>query len=360
MGNQAVTQQTDMQTTTDIDIEVIGNAGVLTLNRPEVLNASSIPMLDAFSQILQRWSDDPSIKSVILTGTGEKAFCAGGDVPSAFRAKQDGYEDFLDQYFRKEYTLIYDIYKFPKPFVSLINGVCMGGGIGLSIYGKHRVLSEHVKMAMPETKIGFFTDIGGTFFLNRAPGYLGTMLALTGKTLGYQDSLFAGWGTDFVPYANFAELKARLVQASSADEVRAAIASMSQPIGRAPLEDFQLLIDTCFQYDRVEDILEALETNGSEQALMWLNELKVLSPISLKVELALLRRHLDMDLKDVIIREFRTCQRFMRGHDFFEGVRALLIDKDKTPKWSHSSVDKVTSEMVEEYFTPLMEKELVL
>lgn len=354
------TQQVNMERTTDIDIEVVGNTGILTLNRPDVLNASSIPMLDGFREALRHWRSDDRVQCVILQGAGGKAFCAGGDVSSVYRAKQAGEEEFLDQYFRKEYTLIYDIYKFPKPFVSLIDGVCMGGGIGLSIYGSHRILSERVKMAMPEMKIGFFTDIGGTYFLNRAPGYSGTMLALTGRTLGYNDAMFAGWGTHFVPSEHFGELKNRLLQIQSSNDVTAAVQSMAQPVERAPLEDHQLLMDTCFQYDHLEDIMEALEANGSEQALMWLNELKVLSPISLKVQLASLRRHRDMDLKDVIIREYRTCQRFMRGHDFFEGVRALLVDKDKMPKWSNSSIDKVTERMVEEYFTPLMERELVL
>lgn len=355
---QNLAEKTEKMTTNDLLVSQEGSAGILTLNRPEVLNASSIPMLDAFSQTLKDWENDPSIKLVLLQGAGGKAFCAGGDVRSVYHAKQADEWDYTDQYFRKEYMLIGKIGKFPKPFISLIDGICMGGGIGLSIHGTHKILTERVKMAMPETKIGFFTDIGAGLFLNQAPGYLGTYLGLMGDILELADALYAGWGTHYVPSGQLNALQQALTEANDDQAIEKILQQFAERAPEAPLAEKLNVINDCFKFDTIEEIFKALKAHSEPATDEWLEQLQKYSPTSLKVQLALLRKLKKHKLDDVLVREFRACQRFMRGHDFFEGVRALLVDKDQSPKWSPSKISKVKDSDVKEYFTPLMEKEL--
>ncbi len=344
----------------EILFEIKDGLGVITLNRPKVMNSISHGMILEMEKVLPGWEKDPKVKAVILRGAGDRAFCAGGDVVGLYREMKDGSGGTLRRdFFRDEYIVNRRIYRFAKPWISLIDGIDMGGGVGLSAHGSHSVASEKFLFAMPETTIGLFPDVGGGYFLTRLQGALGTFLALTSHRLKAADALWAGIVDAFVPSAKMNDLQAALGAADlsgpDADrKVDAVIAQFAGDAGMPTLPALMPEIDRCFSAESVGEIVSRLKAQPGEWAAKQLAALLKLSPLSMAITLEQLKRCANRSFEDVMTIEYRMSQACMReGHDFFEGVRALLVDKDQKPKWNPATVEGVTRDMVEAHFKPV-------
>lgn len=334
-----------------------GGIGWITLDRPNALNALSLAMIRDLSHLLQDWAENSSIKSVIIQGAGDKAFCAGGDVRAIYEAKKRGDPHIPDAFFREEYALNTYIHRYPKPYISLIDGIAMGGGLGISVNGSHRLVTERALLAMPETGIGFFPDVGATTFLNAAPGKVGLYLGLTGTRLKAEDALWAKLATHFIPASSLSQFKEALTKGSSLEEALA-IYCQEGPEGGF-LERHQELIEQHFCHSSLAHILESLKKDSSPFAQNTYNTLLAKSPTSLAVVFRQLTQD-KLDFNENMKQEFRLSQRFVASHDFAEGVRAVLIDKDHSPHWKPETIDKITSEQIDPYFASLGTKELIL
>jgi len=340
----------------DILFERRGVAGVVTLNRPQALNAVSLAMVRALAQQLARWDGDPAVTRVIVTANGGRAFSAGGDLRALYDFGRAGRHDEALEYFREEYALNAQIKRYRKPYVALIDGIVMGGGVGISVHGSHRVAGDKFTFAMPEVSIGFFPDVGGTWFLPRLPGQLGTYCALTGGRLNAADGVKAGIATHRVASIRFPDLIDALCGAVPVD---ALLGAFAQPAGEASVVAQQAAIDRLFTGAGVEDILAALDAeagrNGTQAAFASGTAalMRTKSPTSLKLVLEQMRRGATLDFAQCMRTEFRIVSRVVRGHDFYEGIRALLIDKDQAPRWRPSALADVSATEVERYFAPL-------
>lgn len=346
--------------TDDVRFEVRGGFGWITLDRQRALNALTLEVIRAMQAQLDAWAEDSSIGAVLIEGAGEKAFCAGGDVVAVRRSRLEAGDtdtptQFMLDFFGDEYRLNRTIAEFPKPYVALLDGVTMGGGVGISVHGDFRIATDRTLFAMPETGIGLFPDVGGGWFLPRCPGELGTYLALTGVPVRAADGLYAEAATHFVPSEKLADLTEALQSLSLSGDVSGAISALladfAAPAGEAPLAPHRALIDAAFCYDSVEEIIAALRNDGGTFAIETADLLESRSPTSLKMTLELMRRGARCaSLAEDLEMEFALVQSFLTGTDFFEGVRALLVDKDRTPKWAPDSLAAVGPEMVAAYF----------
>ena len=338
----------------EILFERRGRLGLVTLNRPKALNALSLGMLAAFHQQLLAWAADDDVAAVAVTGAGGKAFCAGGDVASLYRdglaqRRGDGDGAACRDFFRNEYRLDRLTARYPKPYVSLIDGVFMGGGVGISCHGTHRVVTEKALFAMPETAIGLFPDVGASYLLPRLPGKIGNYLGLTGARLKAADLLYAGIATAYVPSAKLEQLLAALADApENASGVIAAFAET--PVEASELAALREQIDRCFGADDVGGMLERLDGEGSDWAAATAAGLRRMSPTSLKLTLEATRRGAALSLEECFVMEYRLSQGCMAGGDFYEGVRAVLIDKDKSPRWSPERLEEVTEALIAAHF----------
>jgi enoyl-CoA hydratase/carnithine racemase len=344
----------------EILFEVKDGLGVMTLNRPKVLNSLSYNIILEMERVMPQWEKDPAVKAVILRGAGEKAFCAGGDVAGLYREMRDDPNGTLRRdFFRDEYIVNRRIYRYAKPWISLIDGIDMGGGVGMSVHGSHSVASEKFLFAMPETTIGLFPDVGGGYFLTRLPGALGTFLALTSHRLRAADALWAGIVDAYVPSAKIDDLQAALGAAdlsgpNANGKVDRVIAQFAEDAGAPGLPAMMQDIDRCFSAETLPEIVANLKKMGGEWADKQLAALMKLSPISMAITLEQLKRCANRSFEDAMTIEYRMSQRCMqKGHDFFEGVRALLIDKDQKPKFNPPTIEGVTPAMVEEHFRPV-------
>ncbi|MBS0520589.1 MAG: enoyl-CoA hydratase/isomerase family protein [Proteobacteria bacterium] len=344
----------------EILFEVKDGLGVITLNRPKALNSLSHGMILEMEKVLPQWEKDSAIKAVVVRGAGDRAFCAGGDVANLYREMRDNPSGTTRRdFFRDEYIVNRRIYRFAKPWISLIDGIDMGGGVGLSVHGSHSVATEKFLFAMPETTIGLFPDVGGGYFLSRLPGALGTFLALTSHRLKAADALWAKIVQAYVPSARINDLQAALGAAdlSGPDanrKVDKVIAGFAEDPGLPTLPAMMKDIDSCFSAESLSEIVVKLGKHGGEWAAKQLAALMKLSPLSMAITLEQLKRCANRSFEDTMTIEYRMSQRCMqKGHDFFEGVRALLIDKDQKPKWNPAAVEGVTREMVEEHFKPV-------
>lgn len=334
-----------------------GAAGIVTLNRPKALNALTLGMVRALHRRLALWADDARVRLVVIEGTGEKAFCAGGDIRVLYEWGRARDPTFL-AFYREEYRLNRLIKRYLKPYVALIDGIVMGGGVGVSVHGSHRVAGERLVFAMPETGIGLFPDVGGTWFLPRCPGATGMYLALTGARLNVADALHCGLVTHHVPSERFGALREALCAGAAADD---AIAGFAADSGPAPLARRRTCIDRCFSGDSVEDILARLDTETGPDA-GWAREtaatIRAKSPTSLKIAFRQVRAGAGLSFEDCMRLEFRIVSRIFRGHDFFEGTRATVIDKDGAPRWRPARLDAVDDDAIAAYFAPLGADEL--
>ena len=351
-----------MSETADILLEVTNGTGFITLNRPQALNALTFPMIRELIPQLMAWQEDASVKAVLIRGAGDRAFCAGGDVRAVWEAGRRG-DSLTADFFREEYSLNRLIHVFSKPYLALIDGVTMGGGVGLSVHGSHRVAGDRTMVAMPEVGIGLFPDVGGSYFLPRLPGRLGLFLAFTGWRLDAGDAVYCGLATDYVPSERMDDLAAAFAavdwrEAAPETLVDRIIDDFKAEPPASQLKPHQAVIDHCFSARSVESVLAALDEAKDDWAAKVAGMIRKQAPTSLKVAFAQLERGAELDFDQAMIQEYRLSQAFMAGEDFYEGIRALLIDKDRKPKWRPASLAEVTPEMVESHFAPLGERDL--
>uniref|UniRef100_A0A7S4QIR7 3-hydroxyisobutyryl-CoA hydrolase n=1 Tax=Ditylum brightwellii TaxID=49249 RepID=A0A7S4QIR7_9STRA len=364
------------------------NLGIIQLNNPSALNALTLDMVRSLNHILPQWQSEKSLRATLMIGSNEcrrPAFCSGGDVRAVYDAgiqRTNGEKHGWGKkglatadFFREEYTLNHRIatQSTTKPQVSLWDGIVMGGGVGLSIHGKYRIATENTLFAMPETGIGLFPDVGGMYWLSRLKGGLGKYIALTGCRLKADDLLYAGIATHFVPSNKLEDLKAALVEATDSTEEGDCVASVLMSFHEKPslsasfLEKHRTNIDANFGKDKssVEEIIESLKSEGENKfGQETISSLSKMSPTSLKVTLEGVKRGATLsNIAEVLKMEYRMSQGFMRAanSDFYEGIRALLVDKDRNPKWNPAMLEEVTDDMVESFFQELGdENELIL
>lgn len=338
-----------------------GPLAEIILTREKALNALSLDMIQQSDSYLTAWAENPAVQVVAVYGAGEKAFCAGGDVRAVWDSHKAG-GALPRAYFRHEYTLNRRVRHFPKPYLALIDGATMGGGVGISVHGTYRIAGENTVVAMPETGIGFIPDVGTTHVLSRLPGQVGMYMALTGARLGPADAVHAGLATHYVPSSEVLRIPDALVAVSTDTDMTAVIdrvlSDKAVDPGPAPIAGLRERIDRCFAGDSVEAIMDALERDGSDWANATLASLNRMSPTSMKLTHAALRRAESMDFDDCLKMEYRLSQACMAGHDFHEGIRAVLVDKDKSPMWSPARVEDVDNETVAAAFQSLGDDEL--
>ncbi|MCG8490670.1 MAG: enoyl-CoA hydratase/isomerase family protein [Sneathiellales bacterium] len=340
----------------EILFEQKGQLGVITLNRPKALNALTHEMAIALDQKLVDWASDESVQAVLIKGTGEKAFCAGGDIVKLYNEGKAG-GDYPFRFYHDEYLCNARVKHFPKPYIAFIDGIVMGGGVGVSVHGSHRIATERTLFAMPESGIGLFPDVGGTYFLPRCPGELGMYLGLTGARLKAADTVYAGVANAYINSANLDGLEQSLSSMQfSADphgDVDQMIAVFAEDPGVAPIAENRTAIDRHFAHNSVDDILASLEEDGSDWALKNAASLRAKSPTSMKVTCRQIREGADKNFDECMKLEWRMVNRIIKGVDFYEGTRAVVIDKDQSPVWSPASLDEVSEEDVAQYFAPL-------
>lgn len=351
----------------EVILKTIGTKGLITLNRPKALNALNLSMIRKIYPQMTKWENDPHTTMVIIKGTGDKAFCAGGDVRAVTEAAKVG-DPLSQNFFKEEYILNNKIGTYGIPYIALIDGITMGGGVGLSVHGTFRVATERTLFAMPETAIGLFPDVGGGYFLPRLGGKLGIYLALTGFRLKGRDVYKSGVATHFVQSSKLAELEEALLAMDNPkqQDIAHLIDSFQQQSTDIPDKDFVLephieQIDRLFDGQTVEEICQNLQSDGSEWATKHLESLRTMSPTSLKITLRQLLEGGAMNLQECLQMEYRLSQRCAEDHDFTEGVRAVLVEKDQNPKWQPATIEEVTQERVDWYFSSLpSERELTL
>jgi len=333
-----------------------GAIGLITLNRPKALNALTHAMCVSMKAQLATWAGDGAVKCIVIQGTGERAFCAGGDIRTLYDSGRAG-TPYAVEFYRDEYLLNAAIKHYPKPYVTLLRGFVMGGGVGVSLHGSHRIADESMLFAMPETGIGLFPDVGGSFFLPRLPGETGMFLGLTGTRLKTGDALHARLATHFVPAARRETLLEQLADGKSPD---AALHELAEPMTADTLPEYQAKIDRVFSNKSVEAILAMLDTDSSPWAKETAKVMRTKSPTATKLAFRQIRNGKTLGFDDCMRMEFRMVHRVIAGHDFYEGVRATIIDKDGAPKWKPSSLAEVGERDIDAYFEPLGDKELPL
>jgi enoyl-CoA hydratase len=330
----------------DVLVNVRQGVGLITLNRPKAINSLTHSMVAAISPVLTDWADNEDVHTVVVDGAGERGLCAGGDIVAIYHsAKADGAE--ARQFWYDEYLLNAQIAGLAKPYVALMDGIVMGGGVGVAAHGSVRVVTDTTKMAMPEVGIGFIPDVGGTFILSRAPGLLGLHAALTGTTFGAGDAIAMDFADHFVPNDAIGTFKEAVI----ADGVDAALAAHAAEPPASQFLAQREWIDRCYAADTAADIVAALR--GDDAGTEAADLIETRSPVSVSVALEAVRRATKLDtLEDVLRQEYRTSCGSLRSHDLVEGIRAQVIDKDRKPKWSPASLTAVTTADVEAYFAP--------
>jgi len=330
----------------DLEVSVQGRLGVLTLARPQALNALTEAMVHALTIQLCDWRMDPAIGAVLIKAVPGRAFCAGGDIRHVADAVKAGHIEEITPFFAAEYRMNWRIKHYPKPYIALIDGIVMGGGVGVSVHGSHRLVTDNALFAMPETGIGMFPDVGGTYFLPRLPGHLGFLLGLTGRRLRGAECVAAGVATDWVAADRLDALVAALAAVTD-DDYEGVIDAFRQPLGEAGSLEWPAA--DAFGESDAAAIAARLQSEDPELAA----ELASKSPLAVCVALEQLRRGGELDFADCMRLEFGLVHRLLQRPDFVEGVRALIVDKDKAPRWSHAAVADVSPQEVVACFEPV-------
>ena len=341
----------------DIRFERIGKAGCVTLTRDKALNALTHDMAKALHRALIAWAGDDAVALVIIRAEG-RAFCAGGDIMDIYHAGKAG--NPLTGFFADEYLLNLYIEQFAKPYVALVDGIVMGGGVGISLHGSHRVFADRAVFAMPEVGIGFFPDVGGSHFLPRLPGRVGMWLGLTGSRIKQGDCLKAGLATHAVASADLPEVFEKLCETGNPDTTLAAFASDPPP--QMPDADYAAIAHH-FSADTLTDIVASLEqgrAGGDDFAIRTFAAMETKSPTSLHVAFRQISEGRGQPMNVCMRMEYRILHRMLRGHDFYEGIRAALIDKGDTPSWHPSSLEAIDEQEIDAYFAPLGDQELAI
>jgi len=332
----------------EILIRVDGSVGLVTLNRPKTINSLTHNMVTLIDGALTQWADDPAITAVVVSGAGERGLCAGGDLVPLYHSARAGGADARKFWF-DEYRLDAKVGSYPKPYVSLMDGIVMGGGVGVSAHGSVRVVTETSKIAMPEVSIGFVPDVGGTYLLSRAPGLLGLHAALSGAPFSGADAIALGFADHYIPHAALEAFTAAVV----GEGVEAAVRAYEEDPPPSQMLAQRHWIDQCYAGETAIEIVAALRGHDAGPANDAANLIESRSPVSVCVALQAIRRAAGLGtLEDVLRQEYRTTCGALRSHDFVEGVRAQIVDKDRNPKWSPPSLAAVTEQDVEDYFAP--------
>lgn len=334
----------------EVLIAVEDGLGLITLNRPKAINALNHSMVLAITDALRAWADDDAVRAVVVTGAGERGLCAGGDIVAIHadaKSGTAGADSPTGVFWRDEYLLNAYIGRYPKPYVVVMDGIVMGGGVGLSAHGSHRIVTERSRIGMPEVGIGFVPDVGGTYLLSRAPGELGTHVALTTARMTAGDAVAAGFADHYVPGAAVADLLAAL-RTEGVDEAIARFAEQAPP---SELLAQRSWIDACYAADTVEEIVARLRADESPEAAKAADDLLAKSPVALKVTLRSLRTARELpDLEAVLDQEYGVSIASLGAHDLVEGIRAQVIDKDRNPQWRPATLTEVTDDQVAAYF----------
>ncbi len=338
----------------DILFEQVGRAGIVTLSRPASLNAINHSMVSALARALSAWEADSAVERVIIRGEG-RAFSAGGDILDVYRAGLEGRAS--PDFFADEYRLNAAIARFPKPYIALIDGIVMGGGVGVSFHGSHRVMTENAVFAMPEVGIGFFPDVGGSHLLSRLPGELGMYLALTGNRIRRGDACAAGLATHSADAGSLAALTKALCDADNVDGTLSSFGVAAEPELN---EGIRHAIARHFSFESLTEILESLSQDQDDWARQTLATIEKRSPTSLCVAFRQLRAGAMLEMDECMTMEFRILNRMLAGHDFYEGIRAVLVEKGSTPRWQPETLDKISEDHINAYFAPLTGGELSL
>lgn len=346
--------------TEDLTQEVLferrGSLGLITLNRPEALNALNHNMVNLVAEALETFRNDDSVQTVAIRGAGERGLCAGGDIVSLYRDATEGGGSASAQFWADEYRLNAAIDAYPKPYVAIQDGIVLGGGIGVSAHGSHRIVTEKTRIGFPEVTIGFVPDVGASWLLSRAPHSLGTRIALTGEHIGAADAILVGLSDTFVPRDSIAELLT-LLETLPADEAIARVAGAAPEGKLAATTGWS---DEVFGASTVDAILEALEQQGEDGAALAA-DIRQKSPTSLAVTVEMLRQGRETSsLAESLQMEYRIAIRAHGNHDFVEGVRAQVIDKDRNPKWNPAELSDVTDDIVATYFEAPRQGDLVI
>ena len=335
----------------------------ITLNRPQALNAITLDMAVAMTALLREWQSDAKVGAVLIDGAGDRGFCAGGDIRALYEVAKTKPVEVADalpvRFWATEYKLNVLIARYAKPVIAVMDGLVMGGGVGLSAHAAHRVVTERSAVAMPEVGIGFFPDVGAAFLLARAPGYIGTYLALTGQRLGAADALFCKLADIHIPVARLIQLPAALGNCRSHDEVRASLERLSGAPASARLPKEREWIDACYRGDTLEEIVARLRISRAEGAQAALEIMRKASPTSLKVTLRNIRSAAAFErVEQSFAQDYRIALACIAGHDFIEGIRAAIIDKDRNPRWRPETIGAVAAEIVDRHFRSVGELEL--
>ncbi|MBT2531134.1 enoyl-CoA hydratase/isomerase family protein [Arthrobacter sp. ISL-48] len=331
-----------------------GRLGVITLNRPKAVNALTAGMVAAMLEQLTAWADDDGVATVLVHGAGERGLCAGGDIVAIYQDMLSGGAQTAD-FWQSEYRLNALISGYPKPYVAFMDGLVLGGGVGISAHGSVRVVTGRTRMGMPETTIGFVPDVGGTWLLARSPGEAGTHAALTGAHLSGADALFLGLADHYVAYETLPDL----VEALESETAGAAVGRFAEKPPASALEAQRDWIDTCYASPDAEEILRRLRETGGEAAEAA-RTIEGKSPTAVKVALESLRRVKGLTLEEALAQEYRVGLRFLAAPDFREGIRAQVVHKDRTPQWNPATLPEVRAADVERFFAPLGDRELNL
>jgi len=337
----------------EVLFEIKGNAGVITLNRPKALNAITLNIVEQMSVQLKAWLSNEAVTHIIIKAVEGRAFSAGGDIVQLYEWGQNKDPRFM-AFYHLEYHLNTLIKEYPKPYIALIDGIVMGGGVGVSFNGSHRIVGDNVMFAMPETGIGLFPDVGGTYFLPRCPGAIGMYLGLTGARLKAGDTVFAGLATHYIPSERFGDLEAALCQSNDIESV---LKDFSQPPPQGVLSGQLKWIDKVFSLGSLIEIFTKLQNSDDELSAKTLKILNTKSLTSLLITFRQLSMGKTLKFRDAMALEYRLVSSIAKASDFFEGTRAVVIDKDMAPKWRPNSLKNIEPEQIDDYFARL-DKEL--
>jgi enoyl-CoA hydratase/carnithine racemase len=329
--------------------------GVITLNRPDSLNSLNFEMISRIRKQLLLWKEDTQIHVIILKSDLEKALCAGGDLKEIYQAKKRGDTSFMKAFFKEEYALNQLIFSYPKPYISLMNGITMGGGMGISVHGSHRIVSDSSLLAMPEVFIGFFPDVGASYFLNRCLGKTGILLGLSGYRMNAADALYTGLATHYVPEENLPLLFKSFVETDISAYPKEGIHAILEMLSSAPpmvskLEENRSAIDSCFDGADVGEIIATLTISKNSWMKNIKNRMEVASPLSLKISHHLLTQAKKKTFSETMDLELDLAYRFFENEETLEGIRSLIIDKDRNPNWKYRSIEDVPESIVKSYF----------
>jgi enoyl-CoA hydratase len=339
----------------EIICERRGASGTVFLNRPQALNAITLNMVRELTRALDAWEHDCRIENIVVTAAPGKAFSAGGDIRLLYEQGRAGNHAAQLDFWREEYRLNRRIRLYPKPYVALVDGIVMGGGVGVSLHGSHRIAADSFSFAMPEVGIGFFPDVGATYFLPRLPGKTGMYLALTGGRANTGDAVHLGLASAYVPSSRFDELARALREGEPADD---AVARLHSDIAAGPIIANRVLIDRCFSGASPSEILSRLDAESSPFATEAAKAMRTKAPLSLVIAHRQMTIGAKLSTDEAMRTEFRIVWRVCRGEDFYEGIRATILDKDFAPRWGKTKLEEVRSDEVDPYFAPLAQDEL--